>query len=220
MESFKTSRSVVGLPGGKDSFSIEVYEPSSPRAVMTVGHGAGTNMDHQFLKKLCAELAALDIATIRFNFLYTERGRKMPDRFPAAAAVVNALFTQTVLAFPTLPVFGSGKSFGGRMTSMTLAEFPNVAVKGIVFFGFPLHPAGSPSVERATHLQKIQLPLLFLQGTRDELATMELLETTLDKLPLATLIRFEGADHSFKGGKQTSIQALAQAAASWITDRI
>ena len=158
----------------------------------------------------------MDVATLRYNFLYTEKGKKMPDRFPAASAVIRAVITFSRSQLPHVPLFCGGKSFGGRMTSMTLSEHEESGVRGIVFFGFPLHPAGSPSVERADHLTKLSLPLLFLQGTKDALATPELLRPIISRLSTATMIEFEGADHSFKGGKLASVHALASSASTWI----
>jgi uncharacterized protein len=198
------------------SVTVEICHPESIKAVVTLGHGAGSNLDQPFLKQIATALASHGICSIRFNFIYTEHRKKMPDRFPTAAAVIKGVIHFAASRFPGVPVFCAGKSFGGRMSSMTVAaeEFPDV--KGIVFFGFPLHPAGSPSVERASHLEEITVPMLFLHGTKDALANPELLRPVINKLAHATLIEFEGADHSFKGGKQASVTNLAAEAATWI----
>jgi uncharacterized protein len=219
-EPFKTSRISINVSDKLGSVSAEIYEPETVSAVITLGHGAGSNMDQPFLKQLSSALAKQEVAVMRFNFLYTENRKKMPDRFPTASAVVIAAVNEARRRFPTQPLFCAGKSFGGRMSSMTLAEHPNLPVKGIVFFGFPLHPAGSPSVERAVHLEQLTVPLLFLQGTRDDLATPELLRGVITKLQHPTLVEFEGADHSFKGGKKASVEALAHSAAAWIKNHI
>lgn len=215
-ELFKTFRSAIPVSAKHGSISAEVYLPVAPTAILTLGHGAGSNMDQPFLRQLSAALAATNVATIRYNFLYSENRKKMPDRFPAAAEVIRAVIRFTREQYPAIPLFCGGKSFGGRMTSMTLADSSEPDVRGIVFFGFPLHPAGSPSVERAAHLEKLSLPMLFLQGSKDALATPELLKPIIPTLKSATIIEFDGADHSFKGGKQTNVQTLASAASAWI----
>lgn len=215
-EGFKIFRSTVNVSAKYGSISVEVYYPNEANAILTLGHGAGSNMDQPFMRQLSAALASTNIATIRYNFLYSEKGKKMPDRFPAASQVVRAVIRFTREQYPQLPLFCGGKSFGGRMTSMTLADMSEADVRGVVFFGFPLHPAGSPSVERADHLKNLSMPLLFLQGTRDALATPDLLKPIIPKFKSATLIEFEGADHSFKGGKGTSVHTLADAASAWI----
>jgi uncharacterized protein len=218
-EIFQTIRFHIPIPTKGASVTGEIFEPDSPTAVLAIGHGAGSNLDQPFLKQLSAALARQQIITIRFNFLYSELKKKMPDRFPVAAVVIRAVLHEAHRRYPDLPVFGGGKSFGGRMTSMTLAEVADPTARGIVFFGFPLHPSGSPSVERAAHLQNLSIPLLFLQGTRDALATPELLRPEVARLSNAVLVEYEGADHSFKGGKQASIDNIASQVASWIKDR-
>jgi uncharacterized protein len=215
-ENYQTVRLRVPVDAKDASVTVEIFEPASPKAVLVIGHGAGSNLDQPFLRQLSEALAARQIITLRFNFLYTELRKKMPDRLPVAAAVIRGVLFHAQTRYPNLPIFGGGKSFGGRMTSMTLADAPDTKIKGIVFLGFPLHPSGSPSVERAAHLQNLRLPLLFLQGTRDALATPELLRPEVAKLANATLIEFEGADHSFKGGKQAGIQNITSAIDSWI----
>ncbi len=196
--------------------TVEVVTQENPLAVLTLGHGAGSNLDQAFLKQLSTELASRRIATIRFNFLYSEQKKKMPDRFPAASAAIRAVFQLAKSSFADVPLFAGGKSFGGRMSSMTLSE-GNPGVEGIIFYGFPLHPAGSPSVERADHLAKVGIPMLFIQGTTDALATPDLLRPIVTSLPGATLHEIEGADHSFKGGGSAGgVKALAGVTAAWV----
>lgn len=199
-----------------DMISAECYLPNEAIAMFVLAHGAGAGMNHAFMKSLSQELANLNIATLRYNFLYMEQKKKRPD-FPAVAhqAVAAALLKAHEL-YPTLPVFAGGKSFGGRMTSQYLSKHSSDFVKGIVFVGFPLHPAGKPSVERADHLKNIELPMLFLQGTRDALAEWSLITGVIGPLPTATLTKLEGADHSFKAGKQNLIPSLATEIQTWI----
>lgn len=173
-------------------------------------------MNHPFMKELSTELANYGIATLRYNFLYMEQKKKRPD-FPAVAhQAVAAAIGKAHELFPTAPIFAGGKSFGGRMTSQYLSAHPVSSVKGIAFVGFPLHPAGKPSIERAAHLEKIKLPMLFLQGTRDALAEWALIEPLCQKLSTATLVKIEGADHSFKAAKQNLLPVLAAEINLWI----
>jgi predicted alpha/beta-hydrolase family hydrolase len=199
-----------------DELSAEIYLPDNAIAILVLAHGAGAGMNHAFMKSIAEELAHLNIATLRYNFLYMEQKKKRPD-FPAVAhqAVAAAILKAHGL-YPKIPVFAGGKSFGGRMTSQYLAKHPSDFVKGIVFVGFPLHPAGKPSVERAEHLKSIKFPMLFLQGTRDALAEWSLVKDTTESLPSATLKKFEGADHSFKAGKKNLLPELASAMYEWV----
>lgn len=196
--------------------SAELYRPASIKAIYVFAHGAGTNMQHAFMKELSVELADHQIATLRYNFLYSEQKKKRPD-FPAVAhQAVAAALAKAHELFPLLPLFAGGKSFGGRMTSQYLSEHAPEFLKGIVFVGFPLHPSGKPSVDRATHLYKIKISMLFLQGTRDALAEWPLIEQVTKKLPTSTLTKFEGADHSFKVARPNLIPALASEINAWI----
>jgi uncharacterized protein len=205
---FSSERITISLTGRTDQVSGEWYTPTQPLAIVTLGHGAGSNMDQPFLKSLAGRLAENGIAVLRFNFLYSENKKKMPDRFPVASAAILGAIKAATERFPSLPVFCSGKSFGGRMSSMTLAESSIAAVKGLIFFGFPLHPADTPSVDRAEHLSNIRIPMLFLQGTKDALAYFELISKVTAGLPSAALVPFEGADHSFNKGKATIMDQL------------
>jgi uncharacterized protein len=197
------------------NISAEVYEPNSPEALFVFAHGAGAGMHHPFMKALSTELANLGIATLRYNFLYMEQKKKRPD-FPAVAHLAVAAAVEKAHAlFPTLPILAGGKSFGGRMTSHYFSTVRVPFVKGLVFVGFPLHPAGKPGIDRAVHLEQINTPMLFLQGTRDTLAQWDLIEGVCKKLPSATLIKLEGADHSFKASGKNLIPVLASELAGW-----
>ncbi len=196
--------------------SAEIVQSAGAKAVFVFAHGAGAGMNHSFMKDLSMALAVHKIATLRYNFLYMEQRKGRPD-FPAAAhKAVSAAIHKASELFPALPLLAGGKSFGGRMTSQFLSSNPLPGVKGIVFVGFPLHPAGKPSTERAAHLEKIKSPMLFLQGTRDTLAEWDLIEKTCEALPLSRLVKLEGADHSFKAGKQNMIPILASEIDKWV----
>jgi len=196
--------------------SAEIYLPEETKAVFVFAHGAGAGMHHSFMKDLSTALAYYQMATLRFNFLYMEQGKKRPD-FPAAAhKAISAAISKASELFPALPLFAGGKSFGGRMTSQYLSSNEIAHLKGLIFVGFPLHPAGKPSVERAVHLKNVNVPMLFLQGTKDKLAEWNLIENVCHELPLSTLKKIEGADHSFKAGKQNLITALASEISQWV----
>ncbi|MBP9925867.1 MAG: alpha/beta fold hydrolase [Cyclobacteriaceae bacterium] len=202
-----------------DTLSAEAITPEVTKAVYVFAHGAGAGMNHAFMKSLSEELATFGIATLRYNFLYMEQKKKRPD-FPAVAHLaIAAAIDKTRQLFPNVPLFAGGKSFGGRMTSQYLSAHP-ADVKGIVFVGFPLHPAGKPAIDRADHLEKIKIPMLFLQGTRDALAEWSLIEGVTQKLPTATLIKLEGADHSFKASRQNLLPKLAEEISLWIDSHL
>lgn len=172
--------------------------PQRARACYVFAHGAGAGMTHPFMATVAAGLAERGIATLRYQFPYMEKGSKRPDSPPVAHATVRAAVLEAARRCPGLPLIAGGKSFGGRMTSQAQASAPLAGVHGLAFFGFPLHPAGKPSDDRAKHLSGIKIPLLFLQGTRDSLAELKLLEPMVKRLGRsATLHRVEGADHSF-----------------------
>src|SRR5215210_4535335 len=196
--------------------TAEYIIPAKSICIMTLAHGAGAGMNHPFMVNLANSLAGVGIATLRFNFPFMEN-RKRRAHVPAVAhKTVEAAVHHAHESFPALPLFISGKSFGGRMSSQCLSLHPYPAVNGIIFFGFPLHPAGKPSVERAEHLKDIIAPMHFLQGTRDELATLKLVEEVCSKLRKATLAKIEGADHAFKAGKQDVVQVLVDATLDWM----
>jgi len=199
--------------------SAELITGTQINAIMTLAHGAGAGMNHPFMVSLAKALALLNVATLRFNFVYMEQKKKRPDVPAVAHKAVEAAMQKAHQLYPDTPLFASGKSFGGRMSSQFLAEHPLAFVKGIVFVGFPLHPAGKPSTERAVHLKNIKTPMLFLQGTRDELAEWSLIKQVTEDLPLATLDALEGADHAFKAGKQNLIPVIAEHIQQWIGNR-
>ena len=196
--------------------SGEYFIPANAKYIMTLAHGAGAGMDHSFMVSLAGLLAEQGIATLRFNFPFKENSKGRPDTPAVAHETIAAAIDHALKTFPSLPLFVSGKSFGGRMSSQYLAANPRPEVKGIVFYGFPLHPAGKPGIDRAEHLQNIKSPMLFLQGTKDQLATWELIESVCSKLKTATLVKIEGADHAFKAGKKEIIPLLATETMGWI----
>jgi predicted alpha/beta-hydrolase family hydrolase len=195
--------------------SAEYVVPESSKCIMTLAHGAGAGMDHSFMVELASALAAMGIGTLRFNFPFKENKKARPDTPAVAHQTIAAAIAHAHASYPKLPLFAAGKSFGGRMTSQYLAEHPLGEVKGIVFYGFPLHPAGKPSIERAAHLHDVKTKMLFLQGTKDELATWDLIESVCSTLPKATLVRIEGANHAFKAGKKDVMTMLVDATRDW-----
>jgi predicted alpha/beta-hydrolase family hydrolase len=198
------------------SVSAEYIIPEKSKCIITLAHGAGAGMHHSFMIKLANALSEVGIATLRFNFPFTENRKGRPDTPAVAHQTIEAAIANAKQLPSSLPVFVSGKSFGGRMSSQYLSTHPDSFVKGIIFYGFPLHPPGKPSTERAEHLKHVQVPMLFLQGTRDELATWDLIEPLCSSLPLAELVKIEGADHSFKAGKKDTMQLLTQATNDWV----
>jgi uncharacterized protein len=197
--------------------------PAGSRACYVMGHGAGAGMAHPFLAGLAAELAAQQIATLRYQFPYMEAARKRPDPPALAHATIRAVVAEAARRTAGLPLFAGGKSFGGRMTSQARALQPLESVKGLVFLGFPLHPAGRPATERARHLADIAIPMLFLQGTRDQLAQLDLLGPVLAQLgSRARLETIADADHGFhmraaSGTTDREVrQSLARSIAAWI----
>jgi predicted alpha/beta-hydrolase family hydrolase len=198
--------------------SAEILHPKDIKYMLTLAHGAGAGMNHPFMTALSNELAALDIGTLRFNFPFTEQKKKRPDVPAIAHKTIEAAILKAKELFPSTPIFSGGKSFGGRMTSQYLSKSESANVKGIVLVGFPLHPSGKPSVDRAEHLKDLKVPMLFLQGTRDELAHWDLVTHVTSSLPLAKLIKFEGADHSFKVARQNITPLLALSIKQWMTN--
>jgi uncharacterized protein len=213
---------------GDDGVGVSglLQTPSGARACYVLAHGAGAGMRHPFMAAVAAELAERGIATLRYQFPYMENRAKRPDPPHVAQATVRAAVAAALRLLPGLPLIAGGKSFGGRMTSQAQARAPLQGVCGLALLGFPLHPAGRPSQERAKHLFDVQIPMLFLQGTRDALATLDRLEPVCEALhPRATLQLFAEADHSFhvpaKSGR-TDAEVRSQildALAAWI-DRV
>ena len=197
--------------------------PPKARSCFVLAHGAGAGMTHRFLETLAAELAVRGVATLRYQFPYMERGSRRPDPPGLCQATVRAAVAEAARLAPGAALFAGGKSFGGRMTSQAQAAELLSGVRGIAFLGFPLHASGKPSDTRFRHVLDVQVPMLFLQGTRDALADLELLEPQIARLgKRATLQRFQDADHSFhvparSGRKDAEVMIeLADAIAAWI----
>lgn len=175
-----------------------LLRPEEARALLVLAHGAGAGMEHPFLLDLAQALASAGIATLRYQFPYMEKGQRRPDRAPRLIATVRAAVAEAARRAPDLPLLAGGKSMGGRMTSHAVAQDPLPGVRGLVFFGFPLHPAGKPGTKRGDHLAQVPHPMLFLQGSRDKLADLHLLTHVLRPLEgQAKLHIVEGADHGF-----------------------
>jgi predicted alpha/beta-hydrolase family hydrolase len=209
--------------GDSVSVSALLQTPRNAEALLVLAHGAGAGMKHPFMAAMASGLADRGVATLRYQFPYMERGSKRPDPPQLAQAVVRAAVAAAAQAQPELPLFAGGKSFGGRMSSQAQAKAPLNGVRGLVFTGFSLHPAGKPSQDRAKHLDDVKIPLLFLQGTRDALAELTLLEPVCKSLgKRATLKLFADADHSFHvpaktGRKDADVFAeLLDVTAAWI----
>lgn len=184
--------------GQSTSVSALLTNPSDSRACFVFAHGAGAGMTHAFMADVAAGLAERGVATLRYQFPYMEKGSRRPDPPALAQAAVRAAVAEAARACPGLPLFAGGKSFGGRMTSQAQAKAALAGVRGLAFFGFPLHAAGQPSNTRAAHLADVHIPMLFLQGTRDKLAELDWLKPVVAQLgALATLHLIDGADHSF-----------------------
>ncbi len=205
--------------------SALLLKPQHATCLLAFAHGAGADMRHHFMENMSHELALHGIATLRYQFPYTEKGSRRPDPKPILLATVRSAVAFALEVSDGLPLFAGGKSMGGRMTSLAASEEPLPGVRGIVFFGFPLHPAGEPSTERAEHLSNVKLPMLFLQGTRDSLADLSLLKPICKKLgKRVSLFVIDEADHSFhvpkKSGKsEEEIMAeLAKTVATWSAD--
>jgi uncharacterized protein len=196
--------------------SAKYMSPDKPVCIFTLAHGAGAGMDHSFMETLADALSKEGIATLRFNFRFMENKKGRPDSPAIAHLTIEAAIRKARELNPGLPLFASGKSFGGRMSSQFLAGHPDSSVKGIVFYGFPLHPSGKPSAERAEHLKALKIPMLFLQGSKDTLATWDLIETVCKSLRKATLVKLEGADHSFKAGKKDILSLLVEETKQWV----
>ena len=180
------------------SVSALLLRPDNARACFVFAHGAGAGMSHPSMETVATGLCDRGIATLRYQFPYMEKGSKRPDAPVVAHAAVQAAVGEAARCCSGLPLIAGGRSFGGRMTSQAQAIAPLPGVRGLAFLGFPLHPAGKPSVARATHLSDIKIPMLFLQGTRDSLAEMSLLEPVVKSLGgLASLHVVQEADHSF-----------------------
>ncbi|MGC1355218.1 MAG: alpha/beta family hydrolase [Xanthobacteraceae bacterium] len=227
-QSAKPAATAVSITDGRSvDVSGLLQAPSRPRACYVFAHGAGAGMKHPFMAAMAEGLAACGIATLRYQFPYMERGSKRPDPPQLAHATVRAAVAAASRVLPDLPLIAGGKSFGGRMTSQAQAIAPLPGVRGLAFLGFPLHPAGKPSSERADHLSAVHIPMLFLQGTRDQLATLELIEPLCGSLgQRSTLQLFADADHSFhvparSGRTDADVrEAVLDALSAWIAAAI
>ena len=201
--------------------------PPQAHACFVLAHGAGAGMTHPFMEAVASELAARSIATLRYQFPYMQQGAKRPDPPSVAHAAVRGAVAEAARLVPELPLIAGGRSFGGRMTSQAQALSPLPGVRGLAFLGFPLHPAGRPADDRGSHLFEVHVPMLFLQGTRDELADQQLLGRLIERLGArATLRLFPDADHSFHvpartGRKDTEVRGeVLDALAAWIAECI
>ena len=205
----------VAVPGAGEVSTLRLG-PERPRALYVLAHGAGAGMRHAFMEQVAVKLAEHGIATLRYQFPYVERRSRRIDSLPVLLATVRAAVAAGRETAGGAPVIAGGKSMGGRMTSQASAEAPLAGVAGLAFLGFPLHPAGQPGVARAGHLAEVRTPMLFLQGTRDALADLTLLEPIVAGLgPHATLRRIEHADHGFhvlKRSGRTDGEALDELA--------
>lgn len=217
----------ITLPGSGSEVSGLLRLPPDARLLYVLAHGAGAGMRHPFLERTAAALAERGVATLRYQFPYMERKQRRPDPPAVAAAAVRAAVVAARAAAPDLPLIAGGKSFGGRMTSTAQAEQPLPDVRGLAFLGFPLHPPGRPAVSRADHLDAVAIPMLFLQGERDEFAELLLLRQVLRRLGgRATLHLVKGGDHSFsvpKSSGRTPDEVLAEVCdglATWAADVI
>jgi predicted alpha/beta-hydrolase family hydrolase len=203
--------------------SALLQAPRQARACYVLAHGAGAGMTHASLETVAAGLGERGIATLRYQFPYMEAGAKRPDPPALAQATVRAAVAEAGRRVPDLPLIAGGRSFGGRMTSQAQAAAPLPNVRGLAFLAFPLHPAGRPSDDRAAHLFDVTVPMLFLQGTRDALAELRLLQPLIERLGArATLRLFEDADHSFHvpartGRKDADVRRdILDALAAWV----
>ena len=209
----------------KKSIAFESYginlimnESESPTAVLIIAHGAGASMTHDFLNKLAFAFQEKDITVVRFNFPYMDAGKKFPGS-PKINVSAWRTVVEWVSGYYDLPIFISGKSYGGRMASHLVAENSGLDIEGLIYFGFPLHAPGKKSTDRANHLQSVSIPQLFLQGTNDALADLALMNSLVHTLDKSELILFDGADHSFKtkGRKlQETITEISEKTLVWM----
>jgi len=223
-ESGSTAGGLLSIPVQDGlSVSARLEIPAAARACYVLAHGAGAGMDHPFMSAAARELASLGVATLRYQFPYMEQRVRRPDPPPLCHQTVRAAVAQAARLAPGLPLIAGGRSFGGRMTSQAQALAALPGVRGLAFIGFPLHPSGRPSDERARHLAQVEVPMLFIQGTRDALAKRELIEALVVRLGERARIRWvDEADHSFhvpvRSGRREAqvLRELLQRLAEWI----
>ncbi len=207
--------------------SALLTRPENAHCLLVLGHGAGAGMTHPFLQAMTRRLARRGIATLRYQFPYMEKGNRPPNPAPVLKATVRSAVVAAAEVADDLPLLAGGKSMGGRMTSLAASEEALPGVRGLVFFGFPLHASGKPSADRGAHLAEVGVPMLFLQGTRDRLADLELLAPLCRDLgKRVTLERFDQADHSFRVPKRSGIDpeevldGLADSMLSWVRETL
>lgn len=206
--------------------NIEVDKAARPQAVLIIAHGAGAGMHHPFMSTLAKEIANKDIHAIRFNFPYMEQGRKSPGSPKANIETWRLIVEHIATIYEGLDIFISGKSYGGRMASHLMAETPSEKVKGIIYYGFPLHAPGRDSIDRASHLSDVKVPQLFLQGSKDKLANINLMNEVIGELTDVRLEVIQDGDHSFnvpkKSGKtkEDVMQFLVNQSAKWIKSQL
>jgi uncharacterized protein len=210
-----------GVESGGEVSAL-LSRPAKARRILVLAHGAGAGMSHPFMEMLADELAGIGAATLRYQFPYMEERRRVPDPPAVLTATVAAAVRAAAEAAPGLPLLAGGKSMGGRMTSQAAAQHPLNGVRGLVFFGFPLHPPNRPGTKRADHLAKVTIPMLFLQGTRDTFADLKLLRPVCAKLGSRAMLHIiETADHSFHVLKSSGrndaevLRELAETTVSW-----
>ena len=212
----KTTALKIPISASLGSVSAEIFEPEHAIAILTFAHGAKAGMNHSFMTSLAKSLAKQGIATLRFNFPYMEQKKKLTDSQVITNKTLGVVMEKTHELFPNLPFFAAGKSFGGHMSSLYLSTASLKWVKGIIFYGFPLHPAGLPLTERAEHLKTLKLPMLFIQGSADEVAELALIEKVTSNLPMATLHKL-GTDHAFHTTRLNLLPNLTKFTHDWIT---
>lgn len=217
----------IEIPVGNESVSGLLLRPAGAKALYLFGHGAGAGMFHPAMVSNAEALADLGVATLRYQFLYMEQGRRRVDPPQAAHAVVRAAAAAAQTIAPDLPLFAGGRSFGGRMTSQAQAQSPLPRVQGLAFLGFPLHPLNKPSIARAEHLKQANLPMIFVSGTRDSLARLDLLSAVVEGLGEQSCLHVvEHADHGFKVPKSSGTTSAAaeeealRALSDWMLARL
>ena len=211
-----------GAAGSAGDVSALLQCPPDARWLLVLAHGAGAGMRHAFMEALAAQLGGCGVATFRYQFPYMEQGSRRPNPRPILLATVRAAVAAAAEVADDLPLLAGGKSMGGRMTSLAAAEKPLPGVRGLVFFGFPLHAAGRPATERADHLAAVDAPMLFLQGTRDRLADLDRLRPICGGLGRRGRLHVvDGADHSFHVLKRSGrddpqlLEEIAATVADW-----
>ena len=216
----------IDIPERSVKVSALWAAPSNQKAVLVLAHGAGAGMNHAFMESLSNGLNAHGIATLRYNFPYMEAGRKAPDRLQVLSDTIRSALLKAIPLADGHPIFLGGKSMGGRMSSSLASQEDLPSVRGIVFFGFPLHAPGEHSSNRGTHLFDVKQPMLFIQGTRDKLADLSLLEPIVKKIGRrASLHIVEGGDHSFhvlKSSGRTNaevLQEVVDVSAAWMVSK-